>query len=44
MTRSTDEWTLLLNEAGVPCGPILTVPEALAQPQIAERGMGSYLY
>ena len=39
MTRSTDEWTLLLNEAGVPCGPILTVPEALAQPQIAERGM-----
>ncbi len=43
MTRSTDEWTGLLNEAGVPCGPILTVPEALAQPQIAERGMvGTY--
>jgi crotonobetainyl-CoA:carnitine CoA-transferase CaiB-like acyl-CoA transferase len=39
MTRSTDEWTGLLNEAGVPCGPILTVPEALAQPQITERGM-----
>jgi len=43
VTRSTDEWTELLNEAGVPCGPILTVREALAQPQIAERGMvGSY--
>jgi len=39
MTRSTDEWTELLNDVGVPCGPILTVPEALAQPQIAERGM-----
>jgi formyl-CoA transferase len=39
MTRSTEEWTGLLNEAGVPCGPILTVPEALAQPQIADRGM-----
>ena len=43
MTRSTDEWTELLNDVGVPCGPILTVPEALAQPQIAERGMvGTY--
>jgi crotonobetainyl-CoA:carnitine CoA-transferase CaiB-like acyl-CoA transferase len=34
-----DEWVVLLNEAGVPCGPILTVAEALAQPQIADRGM-----
>lgn len=39
VARSADEWTALLNEAGVPCGPILTVPDALAQPQIAERGM-----
>jgi crotonobetainyl-CoA:carnitine CoA-transferase CaiB-like acyl-CoA transferase len=39
VTRSTDEWVVLLNEAGVPCGPILTVAEALAQPQIADRGM-----
>ena len=39
MAHSTDEWTVLLNDAGVPCGPVLTVPEALAQPQIAERGM-----
>ena len=43
MTRSTEEWSVLLNEAGVPCGPILTVREALAQSQIAERGMvGTY--
>ena len=42
-TRSTDEWTESLNNVGVPCGPILTVTEALAQPQIAERGMvGTY--
>ena len=39
MNGTTDEWTVLLNKVGVPCGPILTVAEALAQPQIAERGM-----
>jgi len=37
--RGADEWTVLLNEAGVPCGPVLTIPDALAQPQIADRGM-----
>jgi hypothetical protein len=33
------EWTDLLNAAGVPAGPVNTVPAALAQPQIAAREM-----
>jgi formyl-CoA transferase len=32
-------WWPLLNQAGVPAGPVYTVPEALNHPQIAERGM-----
>lgn len=37
--RSADEWWPLLNEAGVPAGPVYSVPQALAHPQIAGRGM-----
>lgn len=37
--RSTDEWWRLMTEAGVPAGPVYTVPQALAHPQIAGRGM-----
>ena len=32
-------WTAELNAAGVPAGVVLNVPEALAHPQIANRGM-----
>ena len=38
-TKSTAEWERLLGEAGVPCGPIHTVPEALASPQIVARAL-----
>ena len=37
--RSAEEWWALLNQAGVPAGPVYTVPQALEHPQIAERGM-----
>lgn len=37
--RTAAEWEELLASAGVPAGRVLTVPEALAQPQIAERGL-----
>ncbi|WP_295537910.1 CoA transferase [uncultured Pseudacidovorax sp.] len=37
--RSTDAWWPLLNQAGVPAGPVYGVPEALAHPQVAGRGM-----
>jgi len=37
--RGCAEWTALLNVAGVPAGPVNTVPAALAQPQVAAREM-----
>ena len=37
--KTTDEWWKLLNGAGVPAGPVYTVPQALAHPQIRDRGM-----
>ena len=37
--RGCAEWTALLNVAGVPVGPVNTVPAALAQPQVAAREM-----
>ena len=36
-TRSSDEWVAALNADGIPAGPILSVPDALATPQVAER-------
>ena len=37
--RSAREWSQALNRAGVPSGPVVTVPEALAQPQVRDRGL-----
>lgn len=36
---STDAWWQRLNQVGVPAGPVYTVPQALAHPQVADRGM-----
>ena len=38
-TRSSHFWIERLNEAGVPCGPIQTVQEALGDPQTTSRGL-----
>lgn len=38
-TRSTEEWWQRLNAAGVPAGPVYTVPQALGHAQVAGRGM-----
>jgi crotonobetainyl-CoA:carnitine CoA-transferase CaiB-like acyl-CoA transferase len=35
--RPALEWERILNEAGVPAGSVLTVPEALQSPQVASR-------
>lgn len=41
--KPAKEWRQLLNDAGVPAGRVLTVPETLSHPQIADRGMiGSF--
>ena len=42
-SKPASEWQRLLNDAGVPAGRVLTVPQALEHPQIVERGMlGSF--
>mgnify|MGYP006280758105 CR=1 FL=1 len=37
--RSTEDWVDALETAGVPCGPINTVAQAFANPQVQARGM-----
>jgi crotonobetainyl-CoA:carnitine CoA-transferase CaiB-like acyl-CoA transferase len=39
LTRSTAEWMALLDEQGVPCAPILDIPQVLASPQVRARGL-----
>ena len=38
-TRSSAEWVAALNEAGVPCGPILKIDEVFADPQVRHLGI-----
>jgi crotonobetainyl-CoA:carnitine CoA-transferase CaiB-like acyl-CoA transferase len=38
-TAPTHEWVEKLTAQGVPTGPVWSVPEALAHPQIADRGL-----
>jgi crotonobetainyl-CoA:carnitine CoA-transferase CaiB-like acyl-CoA transferase len=37
--RSTAEWVARFNEAGVPCGPIYTVDQTFADPQVKHLGI-----
>jgi CoA:oxalate CoA-transferase len=37
--QSTEAWWQQLNAAGVPAGPVYTVPQALQHPQVSGRGM-----
>ena len=37
--RDRSHWLARLEEAGVPCGPIQTIPEALADAHVQARGM-----
>lgn len=39
MQDDAEAWESQLNEAGVPAGRVLSVPEVLAVPQIADRGL-----
>ena len=38
-TRTAQDWVDGLNKIGVPAGPVLCVPQILAHPQIADRGL-----
>jgi crotonobetainyl-CoA:carnitine CoA-transferase CaiB-like acyl-CoA transferase len=37
--RTTDDWIMVLDKAGVPGGPVLTYDEALADPHVQARDM-----
>ncbi len=37
--RSTAQWVALLEEAGVPCGPINSLEQVFADPQVQARGL-----
>jgi formyl-CoA transferase len=37
--RTADEWLRLLNDNGIPAGPINTVPQAFADPQVEALGI-----
>jgi crotonobetainyl-CoA:carnitine CoA-transferase CaiB-like acyl-CoA transferase len=39
LTRTSQEWLVDLRAAGVPCGPVNSVAEALADPHTQSRGM-----
>lgn len=39
LERSTEEWTAILHEAGVPSGPVLNMAEVYAHPQTQARDM-----
>ena len=41
--RDTADWVDLLNEAGVPCGPIYTIDQAFADPQVRSLGIAQKL-
>ncbi len=38
-SKNAREWSELLNSAGVPAGEVLSVPQALAHPQVEGRGL-----
>jgi len=37
--KGTEHWIAVLSKAGIPCGPINNVAQALAHPQVAARNM-----
>src|SRR5437660_4696318 len=38
-TRTTEEWLQALDEADVPCGPVLTLDQVYQHPQVKARAM-----
>jgi formyl-CoA transferase len=38
-TKTSAEWIEILNEASVPCGPIYTIDQTMADPQVEHLGI-----
>ena len=43
-TKDSQTWVNLLNEAGVPCGPIYSIDEVFGDPQIKHLGAAESVY
>ena len=41
MTESTDHWVQLLNDAGIPCGPIYKMDQVFQDPQMQHLGLAA---
>ena len=41
-TRSSEEWVMVLNEAGVPAGPIYSIDQMFADPQVQHLGIARH--
>jgi len=39
VTKSSEAWVEILNEAGVPCGPIYSIDQVFADPQVQHLGI-----
>jgi CoA:oxalate CoA-transferase len=39
VTKNGEEWLTILNDAGVPCGPIYSVDKIFEDPQVLHRNM-----
>jgi formyl-CoA transferase len=42
MTKPAAHWIAVLNEAGVPCGPVNTIDQVFADPQVEHLGVVHY--
>jgi crotonobetainyl-CoA:carnitine CoA-transferase CaiB-like acyl-CoA transferase len=43
-SQSADHWIKLFDEAGIPCGPIYSIDEVFADPQVQHLGMATPLH
>ncbi len=42
-TRTSAEWVEILNEAGIPCGPVLKLDQTFADPQVRHLGIAAQI-
>ena len=41
-TKTTNNWVVVLEAAGVPCGPVYNYAQMFADPQVRHRGLVQY--
>ena len=43
-TQTADYWINMFDEAGIPCGPIYTIDQVFADPQVQHLGMATLMH